>query len=396
MAVAHGMNTQIQHAGIAIVGGGPVGALAALLLASAGHRVVLLEARQQGTPVHDARALALSWASRLHLQSVGAWPDDLPASVIDTVHVSQQGRWGRTVIHAEDSGLPHLGHVVDYPLLSAALERQLIAAGVQVQWGTRVVKLQRLGAYVVLDYQNAKGSGSLTTRLAVLADGGALLEQLPGCRTRQYDYRQSAVLAQVRTAEAARGVAYERFSRFGPLAMLPHGDGFTLVWICSPAEAEALCQLDEAARCQALQQAFGERQGLILSMSAPVSYPLRMRQVRQVVQGRVLLIGNAAQALHPVAGQGLNLGIRDAVALAAAVGCEGDPGDAARLAAYAGARRRDSRAVVGFTHGLIQVFASGLPLSGMVRGLGMNMLDLLPPLRRRFAEHLVFGLEGRV
>ncbi|TDR82946.1 FAD-dependent monooxygenase [Paludibacterium purpuratum] len=386
------MSIDVLHGDIAVIGGGPAGALAALLFARQGRRVLLFEARSAGAAIRDARALALSSASQRHLADVGGWPVDLPATAIDTVHVSQQGCWGRTVIRAADVGLPHLGQVVDYPALTAALDAQLAASGVEVLWGCRVEALDALSGYVRLRYRDGERGGDATARLAVLADGGALIDQLPDISRREHDYRQSALLAQVQFTHPHGGVAYERFSRQGPLALLPHGEDCMLVWTRDTADAARLCEGPPDALAAALQQALGERLGAVRSIGDVASFPLRLRQASRVVGNRVALIGNAAQTLHPVAAQGLNLGIRDAVSLARLLDGAADPGERTPLARYAAARKLDTRAVIGFTHGLMQLFESQAPLVGAARALGMNLLDVLPPLRRRFAGHLVFGV----
>lgn len=380
-----------QHSDVAVVGGGPSGALLALSLAATGRRVVLLEARQADAAISDARALALSWASRQRLAEVGGWPDSLGENLIDTVHVSQQGHWGRTVIRKEDTRLAHLGVVVDYPALTHALDARLEAAGVAVLWGCRVTAVRALARYARVQYQADSGEHSLTCRLAVLAEGGALIDSLPNLARKQFDYQQTALLAHVETEHAPTGFAYERFSDAGPLALLPHGGGYMLVWTRSHADAARL-HADPAQLASELQQALGERLGRVVSAVASGVFPLCMRRASRVVSSRVALIGNAAQTLHPVAAQGLNLGIRDACSLARILNGVDDPGDAVVLAAYAASRRLDSRAIIGFTHGLMRGFESQNSLTRLVRGLGMNLLDTLPLLRRQFAGYLVFGV----
>ncbi|OBU88022.1 FAD-dependent oxidoreductase [Chromobacterium subtsugae] len=383
-----------EHADVLIVGGGPVGALAALRLARQGRSVLLVEARGRDDAVRDARALALSWHSRELLAEAGAWPDSLPATAIDTVHVSQQGSCGRARLDKDDLQLPHLGVVVDYPALVANLAEVLSQAGVQVLWRSRVRSVSSLREYACAEVETPDGERLLTARLLVLAEGGALAGALPGVRRLEHDYHQCAVLAEVETEWPADGVAYERFAASGPFALLPHGDRYMLVWTRSHADAERLSRGDEAELRAELQQAFGERQGRILSIGPRASFPLALRQANKVVSGRVVLIGNAAQTMHPVAAQGLNLGLRDAVGLAQALAGEADPGDPRALRRYAAARKLDSHAVVGFTHGLIKLFDGHHPLMNTLRGMGMTALDALPPLRRKFAGHLVFGVRG--
>lgn len=382
-----------QHTDVAVVGGGPSGALFALELAQSGRRVVLLEARSADSVVQDARALALSWSSRQRLLDAGVAADALTSNLIDRVHVSLQGSWGRTLISAADTDLPHLGMVVDYPRLTAALDERLRSAGVEVRRGCRVHGVQSLAQFAVLRYlSETEGEQQLTCRLAVLAEGGALIDALPGVTRREFDYQQTALLAQVTTERVEPGVAYERFSQSGPFALLPHGDGYMLVWTRSHADAERLLQGSAEQRVDALQQALGERLGRVLSVASPAAFPLRMRRASRVVSGRVALIGNAAQTLHPVAAQGLNLGLRDAGVLARHLRTADDPGAPALLAAYARERRVDVAAIVGFTHGLMRLVESPQPLLRPLYALGMNVLDTVPMLRRRFAGHLVFGV----
>ncbi|WP_028534023.1 FAD-dependent oxidoreductase [Paludibacterium yongneupense] len=386
-----------EHCDIAVVGGGPSGALAALHFAAAGRNVVLIEARARATPPRDARALALSWGSRDALAAVGAWSDDLPSTPIDRVHVSRQGGWGRTVIDRADVQLPHLGLVVDYPQLVLGLERRLSEAGVTVLWQTRATGVRPLSGYSVLTLEDGGGERVLTCRLAVLAEGGALAAALPGMRRLQHDYHQSAVLAHLLAETPPAGVAYERFAARGPLALLPHDDGFMLVWTRAPDDAERLLTADDGEVIAELQQAIGSRIGRIVGISPRTAFPLKLSEASRIVAARTALIGNAAQTMHPVAAQGLNLGIRDAVALAAALADSTDPGDAAALAAYARARKRDSLAVVGFTHGLVALFDGPRhPLVDRAYGLGMAALDVVGPWRRRFARHLVFGVASGV
>jgi len=384
--------TVSEHVEIAVVGGGPVGALAALRLAQAGRKVVLIEARDPAAKLADARAIALSWASLAAFAEAGVTVPETALTAIDTVHVSQQGGWGRTVLSRDDLDLSRLGAVLDYPVLAEACQQALIAAGVTVLWQTRVTEVAALSAFARLTLSRDGKTRPLTCRLAVLADGGELAEQLPDVTRRVHDYHQSALLAELRTERPHDGVAYERFSRRGPLALLPHGDAFKLVWTRSPDEAQALRDAPPEVLIAQLDEALAGRFGKILSVTGRAVFPLTLKQVNRTVSSRVALIGNAAQTMHPVAAQGLNLGVRDALGLVEAVTASADPGEAGALRRYAGLRRLDSQAVVGFTHGLVSLFDGTGNGVSLLRGLGMNLLDILPPARRRFAGHLVFGV----
>jgi len=381
-----------EHVEIAVVGGGPVGALTALRLAQSGRKVALIEARDPEAKLTDARAIALSWASLAAFADAGVQIPDTALTAIDTVHVSQQGSWGRTVLSRDDLDLPLLGAVIDYPALAEACQAALVAAGVAVLWRTRVTQVATLAAFARLTLSRDGTVMPLTCRLAVLADGGELAEQLSGVTRRVHDYHQSALLAELRTERPHDGVAYERFSARGPLALLPHGEAFKLVWTRSPDEALALRDAPSEQLIEQLDEALAGRFGKVLAVSGRAVFPLTLKQVNRTVSGRVALIGNAAQTMHPVAAQGLNLGVRDALGLVNAIAASADPGEANVLRRYAGLRRLDSQAVVGFTHGLVSLFDGNGTLVSLLRGAGMNLLDLLPPARRRFAGHLVFGV----
>ncbi|GGY11104.1 FAD-dependent monooxygenase [Paludibacterium paludis] len=378
-----------DHADVVVVGGGPTGALAALGFAARGRRVILVEARAEHAPLNDARAIALSEGSRAILARHGGWSDSLGATAIDTVHVSQQGAFGRTVIRRADLNLAHLGWVVDYPALTRHLDALLASASVAVRWSRKAVSVTSLSGYAAVQLSDGE---MLTARLVVMAEGGELATSLPGVRRHVHDYRQCALLARVVTERPHGGTAYERFTDSGPLALLPHGEGYMMVWTRSRDEAERLLAAAPGVLAAELAAALGDRLGPLHSVSDLACFPLALRQLNTVVSGRVALIGNAAQTMHPVAAQGLNLGLRDVDALIRLAGGAADPGASGILSAYRRARRIDSHAVVGFTHGLIRLIDSDNPLMKRARGVGMAVLDSVPGLRKSFAGHLVYGV----
>lgn len=372
---------------VAVVGAGPVGAVAAALCARGGRRVEVFEAR--AAPATDARTLALSHASRELVESAGGWPR-AGTTAIDAIHVSQKGAPGRTLLSAADQGLPALGYTVGSGALTGALAEGLERAGIAVRYGASCehVALDHVGATL----RFASGAEA-RARLLVLADGGANASKIPGIAFREKDYGQVAVVARVAADRAHEGRAYERFTPQGPVALLPIEGRYALVYTARPREAGRLLDLDDASFLAALQEHFGDRAGRFTAVEARASFPLRLRAVNVPVALRTAIVGNAAQALHPIAGQGLNLGLRDAATLADLVqAASGDAiGSPAMLQSYAASRRRDASRGIAFTDFLASVFGEGSLAPSWGRGLALTLLDLLPPARRALARRMIHG-----
>jgi 2-octaprenyl-6-methoxyphenol hydroxylase len=383
---------QSQDFDLAILGGGPVGSVLALLLARLAPqpaRIVLLQtdtASQYGhRPELDPRVLAINHGSRVLLESLNAWPQQ--AALIQTIHVSQRGRLGRTVIRHHDFDVPELGCVVRYGQLYDKLTNALETSGVQVLNGESAHVIGQDTSGVSIE----QGSRRMRAKLVVHADGLAGLEP-----TRQYT--QYALLTRARASRPRAGWAFERFTNEGPLAVLPHPEALgeqSIVWCCSPERAHALQALAPEDFSQALTEMFGSRVGT-LTVDGPVAcVPLAMTLRPQTIDGRCVAIGNAAQTLHPVAGQGLNLGLRDAATLAMAlrewlVVPEQTPGEA--LQRYEQLRGPDRQLTVRLTDLLSRVFTTKLPLIEHAAGLALLGMDLLPALRAPLARHLLQGL----
>jgi len=370
-----------------IVGAGPVGATAAAALSGRGLGLLVLEARRD-SPDEDRRSLALSWGSRLILERIGAWGDDLSATPIHSIHVSQRGGFGRAVMTAEQAGVPALGYVISYAALRLALMRRVQACGARMVQGARAMQVDGDTNQVRVRYEHDGETREATGRLAVIADGGALA--LSATDQAVHDYRQSAVVANVTTDRPHGNRAFERFSAEGPIALLPFGATFALVWTTAPEEAQSLLGVDERAFLDRLQTRFGKRAGRFEAVQGRASYPLALRFARPPRKPRVLLLGNAAQTLHPVAAQGLNLGLRDAFELARSLNRAAldDAGFAER---FRGLRRADRNSSIRMTDALVRVFTSDLPGLPWLRGCGLTALDSLPPVKRAFMDRMMFG-----
>ena len=378
---------------VAIVGAGPVGATLALSLADGDLDVVVLDARARGETLRGERSLALSHGARLILERCGVWP--MLAGVMEAVtpilaiDVSQAGGFGMTRLAAAEHSLPALGYVVSYRALQAALDAALAHAGIAVRHGVTATSVGGTPAYAAVTLE---GADPVTARVAAVADGtGAAVA---GVGRQRHDYGQVALVAKLWRSVPHSGVAYERFTRDGPIALLPEGDHYGLVWTMTPGRAEEMLALDDAAFVAALERHFGARTGGFTRIKDRRSFPLALEFARATVGTRCVVLGNAAQTLHPVAGQGFNVGLRDAAGLAQAVldSSREAIGSQAMLEAYARSRRTDRWAGIAFTHGLVGVFGSDLPWLRWPRGLALTLLDTLPVAKRAFTRAMMFGL----
>lgn len=371
---------------VAICGAGPVGmALAALLVkrGMAPQKVGLLDAKPLALSLADPRSIALSYGSRQLLEAIGAWP--VPSTPIHEIHVSRRGHFGRSVIDRGDHKVPDLGYVARYGDVVGVLATVCENLGVEVARPARVAGTTENDDGVVLQLDDGREVGAA---LAVQAEGGVFGSQ--EARARQRDYGQTAVIARVSTNAPIAHRAYERFTDEGPLALLPQvgadGQQYALVWCVPPERAEVLLALDDARFLSELGKAFGTRLGRFTGATRRVSYPLGLN-ADAAATARTVAIGNAAQTLHPVAGQGLNLGLRDAAVLARMLAREATPDALARFAAE---RKRDRGLVVGLTDTMARVFANGAPSQALL-GLALGVLDTVKPARTLLAETMMFG-----
>ena len=378
---------------VAICGAGPVGmALAALMAARgvAGERIALIDGKSLGQAISDPRSIALAWGSRLLLQDVGAWPGMASsATAIHEIHVSRRGHLGRSMMDRSEHGLEALGYVARYGDVVDALSRACERAGVQVLRPLRVTALDERADGVVLQLDDGR---ALHAKVAVQAEGGVFGEQAAAARS--HDYGQTALIARVSASAPIPHRAFERFTDQGPLALLPQdgadGHQYALVWCVRPERAQQLLDLGADDFLRALGEAFGERLGSFTRVSERAAFPLGLNADPRATT-RTVAIGNAAQTLHPVAGQGLNLGLRDAAVLARLLARSlTDDGGQSAIAQFTTARERDRGMVIRATDTMARVFADTGPQQALF-GLALAALDTVKPARMLLAEFMMFG-----
>jgi 2-octaprenyl-6-methoxyphenol hydroxylase len=378
---------------IAIVGGGMVGASLAVALAPLGLKVALVEAIAHDSvsqPSFDERTTALSNASRRILETLGVWPGvQALATPIRKIHVSDQGRFGFARIDAAEQGLTAMGYVVPNRALGAALWSRLQASThVRVYCPAEVSRVTADERAVTLEIAGPSTTARIDTKLVVAADGvQSAVRSAFGVDAESRDYEQTAVITTVLPQRFHDHVAYERFTGSGPLALLPlEGGRCTLVMTLSRATVASAMAWSDSEFLAELQRRFGFRLGRFLKVGRRVPYPLSLTRAARTSAGRCVIVGNAAQGLHPVAGMGFNLGLRDVASLAELIAARRheshfDAGAASLLAAYDAWRAADRGGVIAFTDGLVRIFANPLSVVRRLRNVGLLAFDLLPPAK---------------
>jgi len=383
----------------AICGAGPVGMACAAFLVQGGvppAAIALIDGKTVAEARRDPRSIALSYGSRLLLEQLGAWP--IEASPIHQIHVSRAGRFGRTVIDRAEQGVEALGYVAQYGAIVGALADACERAGVENRRPLQVHDCTEQNEAVVLSLGAAGGKHeTIRAALAIQAEGGVFKQQT--ARRIQRDYGQTAIIAHITANAPQQHRAYERFTDQGPLALLPQQDAdtaagysrYALVWCVRPQRAQDLLALGDAAFLQQLQQAFGNRLGRLVGCTPRAAFALGLN-ANQPCTARTVAIGNAAQTLHPVGGQGLNLGLRDAYVLARLLAQDGHP---ATLEKFDAARAADRGLTMRLTDSLARLFTrdSGpgpAPLQAML-GLSLGLLDAAPLGKRTLAEWMMYG-----
>jgi 2-octaprenyl-6-methoxyphenol hydroxylase len=394
---------------VAISGGGLVGASLALALAQLSLRVALIEASPFGAsdqPSFDDRTTALSNGSRRIFEGLGVWPlIERDATPIHRIHVSDQGRFGFARIEARDQGLAALGHVVVNRAMGAALWARLGQEAIDVIAPARVVSMSLAHHRQRIECEDGAGpTRVIEAKLAVAADGvRSTMRAAAGVGASTWDYGQVALTANVFAQRFHNHVAYERFTPSGPIALLPMTEGrLGLIWTLAPERAQEMAALSDAQFLARLQSEFGFRLGRFARVGVRHLYPLALTRSSEHVAPRLAIVGNAAQALHPIAGQGFNLGLRDAACLAevladarARSGAAFDPGDGLWLEHYRAWREDDRSNIVRFTDGLVRLFMQPFGPAKFLRDAGMLAFDLMPTAKAALSQ-LSLGAAGKI
>jgi 2-octaprenyl-6-methoxyphenol hydroxylase len=357
-----------MSAPVTIVGGGPAGMAIALALHRNGVASGIVDARQRGAASADKRILALSHGARQILEWLGVWAA-IPHTAITTIHISHQGGLGRTKLTAADEGVPALGYVLSAGDLAASLDAALAQTDIRFREHTRI---------------ESQPDVPLTIWAEGAVDDAAAIVR---------DYGQHAVICTATADEPHAGRAWERFTPEGPVAALPWGKDYAVVMTCAAHEANDVAALDDATFLAKLQARFGGRVRYT-SVGERFVFPLGLRYRKSAVAVRQVWIGNAAQTLHPVAGQGFNLALRDIFELARTLADAADPGAPELLERYDATRRLDRYAAMTFTDTLVHLFSNDNFLLRHARGAGLFALDLFPPARHFVARRMMFGARG--
>lgn len=386
-----------------VVGGGMVGASLVRALAGLGLRIAVAEAFPLAAaeqPSYDDRAIALAYGTREVLRGLGLWEALRPAAEpIERIHVSDRGRFGATRLRASDQGVPALGYVVSGHSLGQALLGGLAdLPGVDLFCPATFESMRETDHGIEVRLRLEDRPLTLSASLLAAADGReSRVRALLGIGAREWTYGQTALICNLHPAAPQPRTAFERFTETGPMALLPMTGGrYGLVWTLEDAQVTALSALDEASFLQRVQQRFGWRLGRFAQAGPRTAYPLRLLLAERSSGPRTLLLGNAAHAVHPITGQGFNLGIRDVACLADLIAdarrAQADLGAPQLLAAYEAQRRPDQERIATVTDALVRLFTNPLWPVRMTRALGLTAMDWLPPLKRGLA-HRFMGLD---
>ncbi len=389
---------------IIIVGGGLVGASLAAALRATPLKIAIIEAAPWFTdkrpPSYDDRIIALNYASHRIFSSLGLWKKIAPAATpIKQIHISDQGHFGFTHLDSKDLKIPALGYVVSARHLGESLKEILAGSAIDIIAPAKFLDINQCDDLLNIEISSDKQSQTLQTRLLVAADGGnSKVRQHLGIKNHSIDYGQTAIIGNVTLEYPHKNVAYERFTRSGPLALLPlQNNNCALVWTVASDKTEEVMALDEQTFLSSLQQQFGWRLGQFMQIGQRHSYPLQLSRIEEHTRQRVVIIGNAAHTLHPIAGQGFNLGLRDVASLSEVIidslKAGEDVGSDMTLQSYVARQKPDQEQITNITNMLVQVFSNSFPPLVIARNFGLLVTDALPPLKK-FLERKMAGLSA--
>ena len=379
---------------IAIIGGGPVGAIFALLNKSQANKIVLLESNSQIKTKTDKRALALSNGTKFILEKIDVWKDlEGKLTQIKTIHTSQKGTFGRSLIKAKELDQEALGYIISYGDLIKALQKKILhTKSIEALYDSEVISFSSSEKTQKLRFKCKSKEKSLNCDLLVLADGGgAEINGINITRTNKY-FEHSALVTHIETDVPHSNTAYERFTNLGPMALLPNLNGqYSLVWTGPKDEITKLNQLANPEFLIALQQYFGDRVGNFKLSEKRVTFPLKQSFVSKYPEENIAIIGNSAQIMHPVAGQGLNTGIRDAIILSDCIKENANSDLKLMINKFHYMRKKETKGTLRLTESLVTLFSNDFIGVNRIRGMALSFLDLIPPIKKRFVKRMSYG-----
>lgn len=389
---------------IAIVGGGLAGASLAVALASLGYDIKVIEAvaaRSVQQPSYDDRTLAISHSSCRILSGIDLWELlEADATAIRRIYITELARPGRVVLDSAEMGLTEFGHVVEARRFGAAVTGIIERTGnIELISPASVEDIEIGGPRTKLRLESSAGVKALEARLVVAADGAnSFIRRRLQIPTKDHDYGQTAVICNITPEIAHDGRAFECLTQTGPFAVLPHtGTRCGLVWSVATDEANEILNLDDETFLERAQKRFGMQLGALLKAGKRTAYPLKLVRASEDVRERLVILGNAAHAIHPIGAQGFNLALRDAAVLAEILADDdrGDPGETGLLHTYSAWRQQDQRGTIATSDSMTRLFSNPSPFAAGLRTTGLIAHAISPSLRR-YSAIKAMGYRGRV
>jgi len=379
---------------IVIIGGGPVGAIFALLNQSQASKILLLESNSYSQTKNDKRALALSNGTKFILEKIGIWKDlESRLTPIKTIHTSQKSTFGRTLMEAEDFEQQALGYIISYGDLISVLQKKISnSKQIEALYDSELLSYESKQKTQKLIFKYKSKEKSLNCDLLVLADGGGSeIKGINITRTNK-SFEHSALVTHIETDIPHSNIAYERFTNMGPMALLPNLNGqYSLVWTGPKDEIKRLSQLDNSEFLIALQEHFGDRVGNFTLSEKIITFPLWQSFISKYPEGNIAIIGNSAQTMHPVAGQGLNTGIRDALILSDCIKKDVNLDLKLMINNFNQMRKKETKNIIKLTNALVMLFSNDFIGVNRIRGMALSFLDLIPPIKKRFVKKMSYG-----